>query len=223
MSTQDIVQTAVISLLAGLCWWQAGQDVSLLGYAAAKCMACRFACLWMQTVCCRAAAAGNACRPACLPCVTCMAWQCCFAPSASSCPRHADLPAVSAVLCCAVHCRARNTLGLLFFLVMLLSFRERQAAPGWSRESRGHSAAALQPFSTVPRCLIQPLTSACLLSTHAGALYNSLFTFPDEYKHMLKERASGMVRRRGADGFGVVCRARVLACLRALRPCLRFG
>ncbi|KAI7836411.1 hypothetical protein COHA_009711 [Chlorella ohadii] len=75
MSTQDIVQAAVISLLAGLCWWQAGQDDTVLG--------------------------------------------------------------------------ARNTLGLLFFLVMLLSFR---------------------------------------------ALYNSLFTFPEEFKHMLKERASGMYR-----------------------------
>ncbi len=31
----------------------------------------------------------------------------------------------------------------------------------------------------------------------AGALYNSLFTFPEEFKHMLKERASGMVRPAG--------------------------
>lgn len=38
MSTQDIVQAAVISLLAGLCWWQAGQDDTVLGCAWAGCL-----------------------------------------------------------------------------------------------------------------------------------------------------------------------------------------
>lgn len=117
MSTQDIVQAAVISLLAGLCWWQAGQDDTVLGCAWAGCLP--------------------------LPATRQVSMVGSVLPRRSGDPAQ-DAAAWTVCAICCWHCldslikiisrtrslggrRARNTLGLLFFLVMLLSFREPMA------------------------------------------------------------------------------------------------